>query len=66
IDPKKDAVTGSVILPSSATYLELAPGPSVWAILEESRRATGMLQGDGLLLVATPAIEGGGTLPPCL
>jgi hypothetical protein len=66
IDPKKDAVTGSVILPSSATYLELAPGPSVWAILEESRRATGMPQGDGLLLVATPAIEEGGTLPPCL
>jgi hypothetical protein len=66
IDPKKDAVLDSVILPTSATYLQLAPGPSVWAILEESRKASHWLQSDGLLLVATPAIEGGGSLPPCL
>jgi hypothetical protein len=66
IDPRKDVILDSVILPTTAAYLELAPGPSVWAILEESRGATGMLQSDGLLLVATPAIEGGGSLPPCV
>jgi hypothetical protein len=65
IDPKKDALLGSVILPTSATYLELAPGPNTWAILEESRGATAKLKGEGLLHVATSAIEGGGQIPPC-
>jgi hypothetical protein len=65
IDPKKDVLLDSVILPSTATYLELAPGPASWAILEESRGATAFLKSEGLLLVATSAVEGGGTIPPC-
>jgi hypothetical protein len=65
IDPRKDALLDSVILPTSATYLELAPGPTFWAILEESRGASAMLKTEGLLFVATSAIEGGGKLPSC-
>jgi hypothetical protein len=65
IDPKKDALLGSVVLPTSATYLELAPGPSAWAILEESRGATAMLKSEGLLRIAASAIEEGGQIPPC-
>jgi hypothetical protein len=65
IDPKKDVLLDSVVLPTTATYLELAPGPASWAILEESRGASAFLQGDGLLLVATSAVEGGGPIPPC-
>ncbi len=65
IDPKKDALLGSVILPTSATYLALAPGPNAWAILEESRGATAMLKSEGLFHIATSAIEGGGQIPPC-
>ncbi|MEO6191536.1 MAG: hypothetical protein ABIS20_00875 [Thermoanaerobaculia bacterium] len=65
IDPKKDALLGSVILPTSAMYLELAPGPSVWAVLEESRGATSMLKSDALLHIAASAIDGGGQIPPC-
>ncbi|HEY0557290.1 MAG TPA: hypothetical protein VGG20_23745, partial [Thermoanaerobaculia bacterium] len=44
IDPKKDVLVDSVVLPTTATYLELAPGPTSWAILEESRGASAMLK----------------------
>ena len=51
--------------PRPPRALRLAPGASVWTILEESRGATAKLKGEGFLHIATSAIEGESQIPPC-
>jgi len=65
IDPSRDRLLDSVILPTAAPFLEMAPGPTSWALLEESRGDAGRLQGEGLLLIAISAIDGGGEIGAC-
>jgi hypothetical protein len=60
IDPVKDMVTGSMILPTSAPDLTLAPGSEFWAILEKGPlTASSTREMKTLLLVPAAAIEKG-------
>ena len=67
IDPVKDVMTGSVILPTSAADLTLAPGRESWAILEKGPlTASSTREMRTLLLVPTAAIETGSGKISCL
>lgn len=60
IDPVKDVVTGSTVLPTSAADLTLAPGKEFWAILEKGPlTAPSTREMKSLLLVPSAAIEKG-------
>jgi len=60
IDPVKDVVSGTVILPTSASELVLAPGKESWAILEKGPlMASVKREIRTLLLVPAAAIEKG-------
>ena len=58
IDPQRDAIVGTKVLPTTARHLTLAPGPRWWAIVEKgSVEAAGRQPVLDLLLVPTPWIE---------
>ncbi|HEY4564798.1 MAG TPA: hypothetical protein VIJ36_17575, partial [Thermoanaerobaculia bacterium] len=60
IDPVKDVVSGTVILPTSASELVLAPGKESWAILEKGPLTASVKREiRTLLLVPAAAIEKG-------
>jgi hypothetical protein len=66
VDPVKDVVTGSVVLPTSAPDLTLAPGSELWAILEKGTlTAPTTREMKSLLLVPAAAIEKGNGKIPC-
>lgn len=58
IDPRRDEVVGTKVLPTTARHLTIAPGPRSWAIVEKgSVVAAGEQAIESMLLVPTSWIE---------
>jgi len=59
IDPGKDRIEGSVVLPTHTEHVSLIPGPRYWAILEKGRvKHSGDQPIRSMLWIATSWIEG--------
>ena len=65
IDPARDALTGSVTLPTSAAQVVLAPGKDFWALLEKGGLASAQQEGRSLRLIPAAAVEKGNGQIPC-